>query len=162
MTTTLKSFRDLSRKSEELGLRLIVEPGSIFWTENSELQNKYLRFVDCGEGNYHAVVVVDADDEYVDVRMMTSQIGKYGHQGIMYTPGLDVRLTGPSIILTRSRFHLSIPAGALRQARYVGNIGPESLMQIWVTETLGEVAEILGLRTGKNSGPDRPTSQFGW
>lgn len=150
MATAVKSFRDLAKQAEELGLRPTIEPGSIFWTENSELENEWLGFADRSEGKRHPVVVVDADDRYVDVRMITSSVEKYQHQGILYTPSPDVELNRQSIILTKSRLHLRIPVGALRQAEYAGNVGVNVLMQVWVTETLGEAAEILGLRPKAN------------
>lgn len=140
MVNVLSSFRELANKAEELGFQPKIDSGSVYWLGNRHLIGPGLEFAACGERDRHPVVVVAANDGYADIRVMTSLVTEYLHRGILYVPGPEVRLKkGQSVILTKSFCHRRIPLNLLRQANYLGNVGPKVLLQIWVTELVREI-----------------------
>lgn len=141
MVNVLRSFKGLAQQAEELGFQPEIDPGSVFWLENRHLVGPGLEFAPGSERDRHPVVVVANEDGYTDIRVMTSKVKEYLRRGTLYIPGAEVRLTSPSVILTRDVCHQRVPAKLLRQTQYLGNVGPEVLLRIWVTETLRELSK---------------------
>ena len=134
MTICLHSFKDLIQQSEALNLYPRVQPGDVFWVENRVLANHVLQFAECGDADFHAVVVMELLGDWADVRVMTTKVKGNKRNGVIYEPDEGVRLKGRGVILTHRRFHRCVPVTALRQINYRGNVGPHVLQWTRVYE----------------------------